>query len=255
LIARLGHFQSAILDVTWSLAVEEQFYLLWPALVFLLSKEKIKKLAIILFVLAFFIRVAFYWGGVVPMKSYVLLPCRLDSLSVGAFLACSDLKFTFSLLRRVTGVFLGASFFVFLFGFSAADILMRTFGYSINAILSGAIISFLLIQEPSFLQKIFQKRILRFCGKHSYAMYLFHVPIVHLLLRWGQGFWTLASTSPTKSFIFQIFFHSLSLIATLVLSFVLYHAFEKHFLKLKNLFSYSPDSTSPSPLSQSSSLN
>ena len=35
-----GNYQHAILDVTWSLALEEQFYLLWPLAVCLLSRRQ-----------------------------------------------------------------------------------------------------------------------------------------------------------------------------------------------------------------------
>ena len=38
-IAQVGMFRHGILDVSWSLAIEEQFYIVWPLIVLLLSLE------------------------------------------------------------------------------------------------------------------------------------------------------------------------------------------------------------------------
>jgi peptidoglycan/LPS O-acetylase OafA/YrhL len=72
---------------------------------------------------------------------------------------------------------------------------------------------------------------LRAIGRYSYAIYLFHLPIIRYsalhympLLKWGQ----------TRH---AIFFVS-SFAAAFVAAFLSWHLFEKHFLKLKSLFAY-----------------
>ncbi len=68
----------------WSLAVEEQFYFLWPAAVFLLKdRKKIMSMAVILILCSIAVRVVLihmhkpYW---------IFTPARLDSLMLGALL-------------------------------------------------------------------------------------------------------------------------------------------------------------------------
>lgn len=69
----------------WSLAVEEQFYLIWPFAVLLLSRRTLSQLCIALIVAAPVFRLAmFIWGN--PWAG-VLLPGCIDQLSCGALLA------------------------------------------------------------------------------------------------------------------------------------------------------------------------
>ena len=73
----------------WSLAVEEQFYLLWPAAVLLLSPLTVRRTAVGCIIGAEICRLLFILGGAGGQVNYVLLPSRMDSLAAGAFLACA----------------------------------------------------------------------------------------------------------------------------------------------------------------------
>ena len=70
------------LAVTWSLAVEEQFYLLFPLIIYYLPKEKLPKIFLTGILLAPIIRAVL--GS---PQAYVLLPARMDALLVGALIA------------------------------------------------------------------------------------------------------------------------------------------------------------------------
>jgi peptidoglycan/LPS O-acetylase OafA/YrhL len=73
----------------WSLAVEEQFYLLWPVAVLLLSPLAVRRTAVGCIIAAELCRLMFILGGAGGQVNYVLLPSRMDSLAAGAFLACA----------------------------------------------------------------------------------------------------------------------------------------------------------------------
>ena len=73
-----GHF--------WSLAVEEQFYLVWPLLVFLLPWHGLIKACAALVVTAFLVRAALA-ANASSFAAYSLTPCQFDALGLGALAA------------------------------------------------------------------------------------------------------------------------------------------------------------------------
>ncbi len=71
----------------WSLAVEEQFYLLWPLAVFTLSRRRLLVLAWSLLVLAPILRLICTPLFATGYAIYMLLPFRMDTLAAGALMA------------------------------------------------------------------------------------------------------------------------------------------------------------------------
>jgi peptidoglycan/LPS O-acetylase OafA/YrhL len=73
----------------WSLAVEEQFYLLWPFAVLLLDGRRLAQLCIGLVIAALAYRIAAVLVEGDRYAAYVLLPGQVDALAGGALLACA----------------------------------------------------------------------------------------------------------------------------------------------------------------------
>jgi peptidoglycan/LPS O-acetylase OafA/YrhL len=73
-----GHF--------WSLAVEEQFYLLWPVVVLLFRRRSLMRICLAGILISPVIRLGCVLAGN-EVGAYVLTPARMDGLGVGAFLA------------------------------------------------------------------------------------------------------------------------------------------------------------------------
>src|SRR5882762_114777 len=73
-----------ILVITWSLAIEEQFYLTLPLLVRFLSPKRLLTLVCVVIVAAPLLRLTLtlMWPGH-PWAAFALLPCRADSLMLG----------------------------------------------------------------------------------------------------------------------------------------------------------------------------
>ena len=79
-----GTFDPARL-ITWSLAIEEQFYLVWPTVVWLCSRRALVRVCVAVVVGAIVLRLWLLAGGL--HTTHFLTPCRLDTLAAGALLA------------------------------------------------------------------------------------------------------------------------------------------------------------------------
>ncbi len=79
-------FQHESLDHFWSLAVEEQFYIVWPLLLLASPKRWLPVTMAAVAVLSCFARAEFLDNGE-ALSAYILTPSRLDALAVGGLLA------------------------------------------------------------------------------------------------------------------------------------------------------------------------
>lgn len=182
-------FGPQAIAVTWSLAVEEQFYLILPAMVALCPKRHLPKVLIALIAAAPFARVAAFALDS-PHAAYLLLPCRMDALMTGVLIAWAMRDEVWAArLRdntRVIGVLAGVAFAGMLMlaatGKGQLDPFMSIFGYSYIAVFYGLVLLWVVAAEyrvPTIAEP------LRWAGLGAYSIYLFHTMIAlssHALL-------------------------------------------------------------------------
>ncbi len=87
LFVQLGRFPDEVMAVSWSLAVEEQFYLVWPWIVRSLDDKSLEKFCWGALGFTAVLRVGLLAAGWEGVPIYVFTPARLDGLAVGALLA------------------------------------------------------------------------------------------------------------------------------------------------------------------------
>lgn len=227
-----GHF--------WSLAVEEQFYLICPILIYNLSLSRALALCRYCIVAALGLRIVILLAGGRDATNF-LMPCRMDALAVGGYVALAwrmgRIDQTF--IRNSRRVAIGAlSLLTILFLFrrfrlDATDPAIQSVGYSILAVFFGALVV-LCVMGQQF--QWLNQTALRTFGKYSYAIYVMHRPL-HPVLFSLLGLSALTA-GWSSQFLRLMPFLVLAPLACLLLGQVSWVLFERRFLALKKLYSY-----------------
>lgn len=195
-----------LLSYTWSLAVEEQFYLTLPWMIFFLSRRTLVNILILTVVIAPIARVLAFSLGVGYVGVHVLSLTRADALAFGVlaaaavrhqptidFLARDKWKFRLVALLPCSLLVIAT-----IKDWQLGSLYMALYGYSALALSYFLLILDLMVFPDSTLARVFRNGKLRWLGTISYAGYLFH-QVVNLLcdrvIRMGHPglFWTLIS--------------------------------------------------------------
>jgi peptidoglycan/LPS O-acetylase OafA/YrhL len=239
----IGHF--------WSLAVEEQFYLLWPALVLTLSRRQLQIACLVCVIGALAVRIALSAHGN-NTAAFVLTPARIDALAVGAYLAVTargpeGLHRLSRLALPIAALLSLAALVIFVLrkGFAGYDPVVSTIGLTILACLFGAVLVVALTSaHDTFVARAFGSSFLSFFGRYSYGIYVFHHPI--LFFKTGLVPLALVPSVFGSQLLRQLVFVVIATAVAVTLAFSSWHLFEKRFLKLKTFFPYrSPEPAPP----------
>jgi len=190
----------------WSLAVEEQFYLVWPMIVWLARPRAIRWIAVTLAASSEIIRLIWLAHSGPSITIVLATVTRMDALFIGAF--CATLYRDPGVMQKIRGwlpwiawaclgswvlVFNSIIFFrrpteALLFPHSALPIAppdaMSIFsqygGFSLLALGFGAWVLLCAHADgqPTIQQKLLRSRLLGKIGLYSYGIYVFHVPLL-----------------------------------------------------------------------------
>lgn len=241
-IAMRGSFYRELIpNLTWSLAIEEQFYLVWPLVVMLCNRRALMRICVALIFGALALRLVMALNDVSYVASYVLTPTRIDCLAIGAFLALHLREGHGSgLVRLARWLLLGCGALVVFLGvregaLSQSDPLTYTLGYTAIGLFYGSLLVLCVTATPApALGRLLDNGALRTLGKYSYALYLCHGPAgtaVRLVYNPRQQPLTFGSSIPRT-----LIYAALASVASLAVALVSWHLLEKHFMKLKRFF-------------------
>jgi len=156
------------LGVTWSLAVEEQFYMVWPLVVRCCSEARLRQIAIAVICISPLLR---FYSNLHQVNIYSNTFCRLDGLMAGALLATVVRSANFQ-----PGAFLTRAWITLLVSAPLA-LTLETFHarwivFSFTALASVSLVYLGLFSPQKWLQTILTSRFLMYTGTISYGIYL-----------------------------------------------------------------------------------
>jgi peptidoglycan/LPS O-acetylase OafA/YrhL len=176
----------------WSLAIEEQFYLVFPLVVYLLSRRGVMIFAVGCLLVAIASRFALDHAGLPPRTAYVLTFARLDGLAFGVMLAviartAGGLDRIVPLARVAVGLALvGLAALVAHTGRYGEDWSTLQGGIATVCLGFAGLLTLAVAPHGSpRVRRFFEARSLRFLGRYSYGLYMWHALIGGLMSRAG----------------------------------------------------------------------
>src|SRR5262245_2302399 len=186
------------LGITWSLAIEEQFYLLFPLVVFFFSRRSIVLIAMAAIVVAPVLYALIEWQTGRPYSPYVLLPCRMSALFLGVLVACIVRHPRALAISRRVRVLLDVVILLIVYSivkkwlqnmsweFREEHRLLSIFcnvplQYLITSVLFALLILRIFLYENGLFRSILRLKFLTGAGLISYALYMYHQAVNGLL--------------------------------------------------------------------------
>ncbi|SFE92763.1 Peptidoglycan/LPS O-acetylase OafA/YrhL, contains acyltransferase and SGNH-hydrolase domains [Chitinophaga sp. CF118] len=237
-------YNKGIIEITWSVCIEEQFYLVWPLLLFLF-KKRLKLLFLVMLSVGFLCKtlclVLPLFFSVTTKQlfgiNYVLLFDKLELFGMGMFAAYllfnreTYSKFFKIILKPgIQWSMLIITVFVMLSIIKIPVLSKYYYDHFIHAALFGYLM--LMAVAPNSILQL-EYPLLKTLGKVSYGIYLFHAPVCQMLL---IGFIKVFGKGP-DILVYEIFYPLAGVITTCGIAYLSYELYEKHFLKLKTKYS------------------
>lgn len=252
-IATKQHWMGTI-DHLWSLAVEEQYYLIFPYLILFLPTRHYLKVLTIMIILSIALRMYFYFQGTQWMVQYVLMPTCLDCFGLGGLMAyffTFKRDTIFEQLNKNVYLFLSLIFLLLTFYLIRQNQIItgqkHNFGNLVAERFLGSVFCFFLILRAvsgykGIMKGFLESSIISYLGRISYGLYLyhnfvynfFHTPQTSLVLR---GLHKIQRIIPffTQNNIFELLYFFAITIFVATLSWFL---IEKPINNLKRYFTY-----------------
>lgn len=185
-MAYLGSWGSTGMMATWSLAVEEQFYLTIPLVVRKLHRSRLAMALGVVVIGAPLLRTLVHFKfGHGNLADYVLMPCRADALCMGVLsaLLVRSPKAWDSLLRKRIWLYSVTAGLLIVLGwlsferYGQTSTLMVTFGFSVLGLFYTCCL-LIALMKTRISERVLCNRRLMELGGIAYCIYLIHIPLI-----------------------------------------------------------------------------
>lgn len=230
---------SQILHHFWSLAVEEQFYLVWPLVILIIRKPQRLILLLALVLLSAIALRFIVWIYQIDNLAYFNLYTfsRIDGICIGSMLFLVQ-KTNSDFLPKYTSVIVfGLATFNFIFYFfnqyyNFSFPYLAIAGYTTFALLFALLVYEGTEGKNRVVNFLFNNAFMKFFGRISYGLYIFHWP-VYLLFKDPVAKWITQNFSSLPP---QLSASLITTSAAILLSITSYHYFESYFIRQKKRY-------------------
>ena len=163
----------------WSLSVEEQFYLVAPLILFFLRRFHSWRGLLVALLILGSLSLSLILDRLAPDAGFFLMPCRFWELAAGALIACLPERLRLSRhLAAMLGIVLPLLMLA-LFMIYSEDHAFQTVGRLIAVVLAAAYMA--VFGQGNHRSPLGRIAPLRWLGKISYSLYLWHNPLLALI--------------------------------------------------------------------------
>ena len=229
-------YHSEPLTPTWSLAVEEQYYMFWAPVVFLCGRKSLRNTLLGMIAFSFCFRIISSYRGAPLDFVHNFTLCRLEPLAAGGLAAlwlrsekCTPAKWARGGMIAFTIGLAGVAIALVDWGIDGP-----IYSYPFLAAAFAGTLALSLTANPAttFVGRALTQRWLVYTGRISYGVYLIHVPIfigIDVATRkiWGH---------PPYSHVRQALMILVAFALTYLLASISWFCFEQPILRLKNHF-------------------
>ncbi|MDB0068412.1 acyltransferase [Akkermansiaceae bacterium] len=162
---------------TWSLGVEEQFYLVWPLLLLLAHKLKVSRVGAMVIVIPISLGGMVYFQSIESLKGFYMFYCRAWEFALGAILATRRIQpIRSSILNEIISFVGFALVAISLVAFSAESSTEVVF--LISTCVGVCLLIYSSQEQKTLVSRMLSLKPLLFIGAISYSLYLWHWPVI-----------------------------------------------------------------------------